>query len=97
MNDTIFDALANEHRRRLLVALLDDAPRSAGRREAETVETGALKHETQVRTAMYHNHLPKLADYGYIEWNADSREIDKGPEFGEIRSLLECIREPGDH
>ena len=42
---------------------------------------------------MYHSHLPKLVDYGFIEWNTDTREIAKGPQFEEIRPVLECIDE----
>ncbi len=40
---------------------------------------------------MFHVHLPKLEDYGYIEWNKETDQIIKGPQFDEIRPLLECI------
>ncbi|MBX0298227.1 DUF7344 domain-containing protein [Haloarcula nitratireducens] len=93
MNDTTFDALANEHRRHLLVALLDETSQDAAVHADETVEAGALQTKQQVRTAMYHSHLPKLADYGFIEWDMDSQEVLKGPDFGEIRPLLEYIAE----
>ncbi|MBX0297542.1 helix-turn-helix domain-containing protein [Haloarcula nitratireducens] len=93
MNDTTFDALANEHRRHLLVALLDETSQDAAVHADETVDAGALQTKHQIRTAMYHNHLPKLVDYGFIEWDMDTQEVVKGPDFGEIRPLLECIDE----
>lgn len=40
---------------------------------------------------MQHLHLPKLADYEFIEWNKDTHEVTKGPKFDEIRPLLELL------
>jgi predicted transcriptional regulator len=40
---------------------------------------------------MTHVHLPKLADYGFIEWNRDTNEVSKGANFAEIRPLLELL------
>jgi hypothetical protein len=85
MEDTTFDALANEDRRKLLVALLDENPQDAAVDASEAVNTGALKPNHRLQTAMYHSHLPKLVDYGFIEWNRDTQEIVKGPQFGAVR------------
>jgi len=93
MRDATFDALANEHRRNLLVALLEESPQEAAVRASADVDAGALKTRQRLQTAMYHSHLPKLVDYGFIEWNTDTREIAKGPQFEEIRPVLECIDE----
>ncbi|WP_177209108.1 hypothetical protein [Natronobacterium haloterrestre] len=43
-----------------------------------------------------HVHLPKLVDYGYIEWDREAAVITKGPEFDEIRPLLEFLNERDD-
>lgn len=93
MKDTAFDALANEHRRDLLVALLDENPPDAAVHASGAVDAGALKSKHGVQTAMYHSHLPKLVDYGFIRWNVDTQEVARGPHFGELRPLLECIDE----
>lgn len=42
---------------------------------------------------LYHNHLPKLVDYGFIEWNRDENKVQKGPKFDEIRPLLVLLEE----
>lgn len=90
MNDNTFDALAHEARRTLLLDLLESVPQDAGF-ELLTGESTPTDTEQQVQIASYHTHLPKLEDYGYIEWNKDAHEVVKGPRFEEIRPLLEWI------
>jgi hypothetical protein len=91
MKDTLFDALANEHRRNLLVALLDENPQDAVVSDSADVDVGPLKTRHRLRTAMHHHHLPKLDDYGFVEWQTDTQEVHRGPQFEEIRPLLEYI------
>ncbi|MBX0348351.1 DUF7344 domain-containing protein [Haloarcula pellucida] len=85
----MMDALADFQRRKLLVALLehnpqDDAPVVIADSESESDAVDRL-------VSMHHVHLPKLADYGFIEWNQDTHEVIKGPKFDEIRPLLELL------
>jgi hypothetical protein len=87
--DDALDALGHVQRRRLLVALLahnpqDDAPMTV---VEDAVDTGALDRIVQ----MEHVHLPKLVDYGYIEWDRENGEVATGPNFEEIRPLLELL------
>jgi hypothetical protein len=92
--DEMLDALADVQRRKLLVALLEhnpqgDAPAAvAGSRG----ESDAL--ERLVR--MDHVHLPKLAEYGFIDWDQEANEVAKGPNFDEIRPLLELLADHDD-
>jgi hypothetical protein len=51
---------------------------------------------TEIRTTLYHVHLPKLAEADYIEWNADSHMIRRGPNFDEIAPLLRLMAEHED-
>jgi predicted transcriptional regulator len=92
--DEMVDALADIQRRKLLVALLehnpqDDAPVGIADSESESDAVERL-------VAMQHVHLPKLADYGFIEWNEDTHEVMKGPKFDEIRPLLELLDDHDD-
>lgn len=87
--DEIVDALADVQRRKLLLALLehnpqDDAPVLVvdSDRDADAVER---------LVTMNHVHLPKLADLGFIEWDSERHEVKKGPNFDEIRPLLELL------
>ncbi|VTT86294.1 hypothetical protein DM2_2332 [Halorubrum sp. DM2] len=45
---------------------------------------------------MYHSHLPKLADLGFIEWDPDENEIRKGPRWDDIAPLLRLIEDHQD-
>ena len=92
--DEIMDALGDVQRRKLLVALLehnpqDDAPVVIADSESESDTVERL-------VTMRHTHLPKLVDYGFIEWNEDTHEVMKGPNFDEIRPLLELLNNHED-
>lgn len=42
-------------------------------------------------------HIPKLVEYGFVEWDPEERVVAKGPRFEEARPLLEPLsadREP---
>lgn len=104
--DEQFDAMANSHRRKLLVRLLVDGPQSipylssASRDLLEahpTVLQEYLSGSEEVASAnkaairTYHVHLPKLAEYGYIEWNRDAHLVTRGANFDDVRPLLELL------
>ncbi|MEF8822259.1 MAG: transcriptional regulator [Halovenus sp.] len=87
--DDMVDALGDVQRRKLLVALLDhnpqdDTPVSIADSEGDGDAVERL-------LTMQHVHLPKLVDYGFIEWNEETHEVAKGPKFDEIRPLLEVL------
>ena len=96
MNDNAFNALADEQRRRLLIDLLESNPQDVGVGSLTRHQSEPTDGEQQVQTRMYHSHLPKLEDYGYIEWNKDTNEVVKGSRFDELRPLLECVRDHAD-
>ncbi|WP_132058363.1 DUF7344 domain-containing protein [Halorussus amylolyticus] len=93
MNDKSFDALRNEHRRELLLALLEHNPQTVTKPIPAGGEVAPADADRQFQTAMYHQHLPKLEEYGFIGWDRDSHEIVKGPQFDDIRPLLGCIHD----
>lgn len=88
--DDLLDALADARRRRLLVALLESGPEDDS---PLTVEDVAAAGDD---VAMVHVHLPKLADYGFVEWDSVSGEIRRGPKFDEVAPLLARIDERAD-
>lgn len=106
IGDDAFDALANEYRRRVLVELLDaDRKRVSAltgvSREIAAADGDLLrKHLSGARTVpgadedllrAHHVHLPKLDDYGFVEWYRAERVVTTGPRFDEIRPLLEFV------
>lgn len=87
--DDAMDALSDGRRRKLLVALLDHGPR-----ETSAVGPGDGDGETsavECLVAMNHLHLPKLAEYRFVDWDRSAHEVERGPRFDEIRPLLELL------
>jgi predicted transcriptional regulator len=92
--DDIADALADAQRRELLVALVEQSPRD----DSPVVVAGSENDADGVGrpVAMKHIHLPKLADYGFIDRDEETREVSRGPNFGAIRPLLELLEDHED-
>ncbi|MBX0297136.1 hypothetical protein EGH23_19860 [Halomicroarcula sp. F27] len=82
-------ALADVERRKLLFELLTDGPRAEPFTIADGGRSEGKSRSNGVR--MYHVHLPKLADYGLIEWDRENDEVRRGPNFDEMRPLLELL------
>lgn len=73
MIDKMFGALADDSRRQLLVDLLDHNPRRIAKPSVDPQESGTVDTEL---IRMTHFHLPKLADYGFIEWDREEEPVD---------------------
>lgn len=42
-------------------------------------------------TELNHVHLPKLTDYGYIDWEKAGDSVRRGPRFDEISPVVELL------
>lgn len=108
--DAVFDALAASHRRQLLVELLSSPqyvskPSGLSREIAQADGNLLQRHLSSSRTiaevdedsvSLHHIHLPKLAEYGFIEWHRDDDLVVQGPRFDELRPYLELVAEQQD-
>lgn len=93
--DKTFHILKDVHRRRLLVALLKHtSPDTKGICVPEDKHPGE-KDLDHLQTKMYHNHLPKLKEAGFIDVKSE-HGIVNGPRFKEIRPLLELLHTHAD-
>jgi hypothetical protein len=92
--DDVLDVLADVQRRSLLLSLLEHNPQG----DTPIVVPGSSEDSDAVEqpVSMHHVHLPKLADYGFIEWNREHHQVTKGPNFDEIRPLLELLTDHED-
>lgn len=90
--DEQLNAVAHVERRRLLCALVDENRQEETPIQIDEVEGVA---ETQAElAALQHNHLPKLEALGFIRW--DHMQVTTGPQFGEIKPLLELLNDRRD-
>lgn len=92
--DLAFRALADSYRRRLLVALLEENSQ-AEIPSLDVVDVGDSPPEI-LRLEIHHQHLPLLEDLGIITWNRTDHTVSEGPNFDEIRPLVELIDEHRD-
>lgn len=108
MNDTgtLFDLLAAAPRRQLLIALCDvesvaipeglrvRGATASAQPQADTATDGPPAADVSSdELALYHSHLPKLADCGLIEWDPETQTASRGPEFGTVEPLLYLLAE----
>lgn len=98
MDSQAFEALGNSYRRQLLLALFDANPQDDD--DLDPLDLLADGEPTDdlaaTRVELKHVHLPKLVDMGFIEWDRQSGELSKGPNWEEIAPLLRLVHEHRD-
>jgi hypothetical protein len=98
MNDPdmnrIFDALRHRYRRHILWAVAEDNPRD----EAEfTPEELHLDDDLAMfERQLFHVHLPKLAESGYIEWDRETSTIRRGEDYDEVAPVIRVLKDHED-
>ncbi|TYT60337.1 DUF7344 domain-containing protein [Natrialba swarupiae] len=98
MGSQPFEALANSYRRQLLLALFDANPQDDD--DIDPLDLLANEETTDdlaaTRVELTHLHLPKLVEMGFIEWDRESGELSKGPNWSGIAPLLKLMHEHRD-
>lgn len=82
-------ALMDEHRRKLLLVLVN-------RNEHEGVsvpETVAQDGDdlTTLRIEFHHMHLPRLEELGLVDWNRETDVVTRGANFETLQPLVEFV------
>ncbi|OVE85198.1 DUF7344 domain-containing protein [Natronolimnobius baerhuensis] len=98
--DRTYKLLSNACRRQLLYLLLeseqwtvDTLARRLTAWEQETPAPAVTESETkQVKATLVHTHLPRLADHGAIEYDADREAVAPGSRFDEVCSFVDRAR-----
>ncbi|WP_415382263.1 hypothetical protein [Halosimplex sp. TS25] len=104
--DDVFDALADEQRRQLLLGLDHRdiylvAPLSGVSRDLADAHGGLLRtHLASSREVssvdesllrMHCVHLPKLAAYEFVEWDPTDNLVTRGERFDDVEPALELL------
>lgn len=93
---TSLNLLANQYRRRLLIALLEHNPQADDDPQLPSDLDFGVEDVETLKIHMTHSHLPKLEEAGVIEWDQETNTIRKGARFNEIRPLLELMQNHAD-
>lgn len=93
--DDLFEVLSHGYRRCILRTLANPDRRTAEGigailRSEEEGEPDILELELR------HNHLPKLDDYGLVDWDPETETLARGPRFGEVEPFLDIVDENRD-
>jgi hypothetical protein len=91
----MFDVLRHPYRRRILMLVSEHNPRDENEFSVDALATEDDDLEL-LTTELFHVHLPKLAEAGYIEWDEDTHTIRRGPNLDEIAPLLRLIDDHQD-
>lgn len=83
-------ALGQPHLRHLLIELHEGRLNSLDSAMLRSSQTAEIMRELE------NEHLPMLEEAGFIEWNPATGEISEGPNFDEIKPILELIRNHPD-
>ena len=90
----LFGMLSNEYRRRVLTAVARDNPQDEDEITSNSVATGHGEDADAIallKRRLFHVHLPKLDQAGFVDWDRDSGLVTRGPRFEEIEPLLELM------
>lgn len=87
--------LAQPVRRRLLIELADDetdviSPHSVGF-DGDTGGDADRTDADHVTVQLYHNHLPRLANVGVVDWDREDGTVTAGPAFDEVEPFVEVL------
>jgi len=88
--DLAFDILSDGDRRRILTLLATDNPRQMDDL-AQSTSSNTGEGPSDGRRLLYHVHLPKLAQAGYVEWDRETGTVRRGPAFDEISGLVDLL------
>lgn len=87
--DELFEVLSHPHRRRILTSLNEWKPREEDEFNlTELVTEDEIEEEAP---GFFHNHLPKLDEAGFIDWDQERHVVRRGPRFSEVDPLIELM------
>lgn len=93
--DELFEVLSHEYRRYILWMLADAEDRT-DEPTRRTLFAGGDDEPDILHLQLRHNHLPKLDDYGLVDWDPEHETLSRGPRFEEVEPFLDVIGDDRD-
>jgi len=91
--DASLGHLSHPARRRVLLALLAADPNAVLGSDDLVADGSPSKQEA---IELHHNHLPRLAAAGYLEWSRRDDTVTRGPHFETIVPTITMLTEYDD-
>lgn len=93
--DRMFHVLSHPYRRRILLLVDERNPRAEDEFSVDDLATDDDDVQS-LTTELYHSHLPKLAEAGYVEWDQEAMTVRRGPNFDQIGPLIRLMSDHRD-
>lgn len=92
--DEAFDLIASVHRRQVLRHLLEEPDQPIYLDElVARIDDGGLSNSGISEVALAHQHLPRLADAGVIEYDHRSGAVRPTEAVEDLKPLLDTVEE----
>jgi hypothetical protein len=89
----VFEAVSAEPRRQIIIALLDADVTETVPLPERAINPNVPVDTEEPRAQLCHSHLPKLADWGFIEWDTEPLRSSRGPRFDEVAVVFETLQQ----
>ncbi|HKJ58857.1 MAG TPA: hypothetical protein VKA37_06490 [Halobacteriales archaeon] len=93
--DSLFDCLSHPSRRRIVALLAEANPQSVdevAREEPDSV----VDDSDRAAAELFHAHLPKLDEEGYVSWDRDAGVVERGPRFDRVGPVVRLLYDRRD-
>jgi len=95
--DRVFRCVSAEPRRQIIVSLLDAAPGEVLSLPDAAINPNLSVDIDSLRVELYHQHLPLLAENGFVEWDSNPLTVTHGPRFEEVGALFEALHSSAEN
>lgn len=87
----VFRALSAEPRRQLIVSLLDADPGDSVPLPESAVMPNVPPDPQELSVELHHQHLPMLAELGFITWETEPLLASRGPQFEQAAAVFDAL------
>lgn len=87
--DRSYDLLSHAYRRQILYALREDGTATTGELADAVLTAGLADARDRTLAALVHTHLPKLDDYGIVEYDRDDGVASLADGVSRLEPFLE--------
>jgi hypothetical protein len=94
--DHLYEVLSAQPRRMIIFSLLKNPEKQWLPLPDAALSSIQPTDSESVGIRLRHQHLPKLADLGYIHWESDPFRVQRGPHFEEPAFVVRRVVESSD-